>query len=293
MQKIDLEYNDLIESRLDRYLRSIFPLLTNGLIQKYLRNKDILLNQKKVKSSDKIKNSDKLIVPLFFKRFYKEETAIENHYSNHVMILAEKLLDDYLVFSNEDFIVINKPNRLPTQGGIQIDLSIDHALSYLNRDGLGYRIVHRLDKDTSGLLIIACSKDSARLLTGAFKERKIEKKYKAILFGNLEYTEGWLVDGEYRKYFDYKNESQYHSATNFKVLSKSQDFFNVEFSPITGKKHQLRIDAEILGAPVLGDKKYGGKPMANLMLHAEQIRIPKEIFGENFLFKAPIPDYFI
>jgi 23S rRNA pseudouridine955/2504/2580 synthase len=291
LDKIEIKYLDSIESRIDRYLRFLYPLLTNGLLNKYLRKKYILLNNKKIDISYKVKKGDLVVVPAFFDELYLDIKEAQSH-SGLAIKLSEKLLKDYLIFANNDFIVINKPNNLPTQGGVGIDLSIDHALSYLNRDNKEYRLVHRLDKETTGLLIIAANKDAARILTKAFRDRKIQKQYRAILYGKLDYESGWVVDGQYMKDFNPTDFKNYQTITKFQVLSRNGDNYHVQFNPITGKKHQLRIDASFLGAPVIGDEKYGGKTYKNLILHAENIILSKDLFGEELSFSSTPPRYF-
>ena len=292
MEKLEFEYTDLIESRIDRYIRSIYPLMSNGLLQKYLRKKYILLNNKKIDCSHQIKTLDRVSVPWFFKELYQED-EVQINYSGPAIILAEKLLKDYLVFSNDDFIVINKPSRLATQGGTDIKLSIDHALSFLNKESKEYRIVHRLDKDTSGLLIIASCKDAARMLTMAFRDKKIKKQYKAILYGELKARSGWVIDGIYKENFIFNDDLPYETITKFEVLSQNGNYYYIKLEPITGKKHQLRIDMDALGAPVVGDVKYNGANEYNLMLHAEKLNISSDIFGKEFHFETNLPQYFI
>ena len=291
MEKIDLNYNNVIESRLDRYLRSNFPLLTNGLIQKYIRKKDILLNMLKADASFKVQKDDVVSVPEFFERLYKEQKKID--FSGLAISLADKILNDYLVFSNEDLIIINKPSNLPTQGGTNVKISIDHSLAYLNKDIQNYHIVHRLDKDTTGLLIIASNKDSARILTKAFREKKIQKQYKAILQGNLKYNSGWIVDGEYKQNFVIDDYSLNNTITKFELISQNGDFYYIKFTPITGKKHQLRTDSRALGASIVGDIRYEGYKEENMMLHAEKISLSSDIFVYELNFDAELPKHFI
>ena len=151
--------------------------------------------------------------------------------------------------------------------------------------------VHRLDKDTSGILIIAKNRKSAQLLTTLFRIRKIQKKYLAICNG--------YVDSEHNEWrhkikkFE-NNKFVYEMAiTKVKVLNRNSNYSFVELKPITGRKHQLRKQSSIIGCPIVGDLKYSYKRKGkiNLMLHASEIKF--KINEKKYNFKAPLPDYFI
>lgn len=281
--------------RLDRYLRIIAPKLTQGIIQKFLRKKLIKVNGLKNEASFKIASGD---IIEFSNSLESELNPLNKEVttSPRAIDLAKKILNKYKIYENEEFLVINKPAGIASQGGSSVKVSIDEALKYLNISqdcsddnsqintelshfdvSKGYRIVHRLDKETSGIFFIAKTRNSAQKLTQAFAQHKIKKTYIAILDGELNFPEG-----EARIYLekDIKNKVQKitndkvcgeEAITKYKVLATNlnesmqsnsnnakQDNVKslVVFYPKTGRMHQIRVTAKYLGAPILGDKKY-------------------------------------
>ena len=151
--------------------------------------------------------------------------------------------------------------------------------------------VHRLDKDTSGLMIIAKNRKSAQFFTSLFRIRKIYKTYIAICEGEIKNIQGKLV---HKLEKIVKNKKIYEEAiTNYKVLNKNSKFSLVELKPITGRKHQLRKQTSLIGHPIVGDKKYSfrKKNYKSLMLHANNIQF--KINKKKMQFNADLPVHFI
>lgn len=178
--------------RLDRYLKKKYPVLTQGVIQQALRNRDIMLNSGKASSSIRITQDDHLAFSDYFYfnlvRNTPDDVLNKKDYSQSVKKLADKIISEYLFFSCEYFIVINKPSNLAAQGGSKIRISVDDALSYMNESlskEKQLKLVHRLDKNTCGLLLIAKGYENAARIAKAFRERIISKKYIAIVYGNI------------------------------------------------------------------------------------------------------------
>jgi 23S rRNA pseudouridine955/2504/2580 synthase len=197
---------------------------------------------------------------------------------------------------HDEFLAINKPANLAVQGGSKIKLSIDDALSYLSLNSCKqYKLVHRLDKETSGVLLIAKGYAAANRLTRAFKERRMHKTYLAVLSGQITKQEG-VVRGKLQYSKAGQGSEEKYAESLFKVIGSGEVLGRVcsalEFQPVTGRMHQLRIHSVMLGAPILGDKKYGGWPYKRLMLHAKALVIAKEVFGQEILLQAPVPEGF-
>lgn len=362
MKKIIIRVSD---SRLDRYLKRVFPFLTQGNIEKLLRKKDIILNGQKAKSSDRLQEGDEVS---YFSGIlhgnFQEEVSItkershsknasfsseKKHFLPNVIALAKKILGEYLVFDCEYFIAIDKPNGLAVQGGSKISLSIADSLEYLNyiakqetlqsddsrlpsriefqkkssdldfENVYGYKTVHRLDKNTSGLLIIAKGYESAVKLTKGFKDRVIKKEYTAITCNSPKQNHGEISGfiGKKRNYKqdgddDPRNEFERveelpesdpdakFALTEYEVIEKLSireaiikfptlrglegvsTISLIEYKPQTGRMHQLRVHSKLLGCPIIGDVKYGGPKAPKMMLHAKRISIPRDIFGTNY-----------
>ncbi|WP_342269906.1 RluA family pseudouridine synthase [Rickettsia endosymbiont of Orchestes rusci] len=290
-----------IPCRLDKYLRRLYPKLTQGIIERALRQKQIIVNGHKAEASLRVGESeeifinDKLNLP---KNFPQEETS-KIIFSDSVIKLASKITEDYLTYENEHFIAINKPAGLATQGGTKINLSIDDALKYLN-----YKLVHRLDRETSGLLLIAKNYETSVKLTDAFKEKLISKTYIAVVFGrpleNLGEIRGLIGkkrDGAY-EIVTSDNENGKLAITHYKLLKPLNNNLSlIEFTPITGRMHQLRFHAKLLNCPIVGDTKYGSAQSSSyskhMLLHASKIVLHKKIFGEEITLEAKLPNYFI
>ena len=276
--------------RLDRWIRNNIGNLPQGLIEKNLRNGKIKLNNKKTKSSHKIKKNDQIdLFNFFFKESIKQK-KIKFLPSKDVIKANEELIID----DNEDFIVLNKKAGISVQGGTKSKKNLVDifAKSKIFQNTKPFS-VHRLDKDTSGVFIIAKHRKSAQLLTSLFRLRKVHKTYLGICHGELTNNSGeWkndLIRYEKNKKIIEK------SRTIYKVLDKNSICSLVEMKPITGRKHQLRKQLYALGNPIYGDQKYNLKSNQkginkNLMLHSYQIKFM--INNKKYTYTALVPDYF-
>lgn len=280
--------------RFDRYLRILDDSLTQGVIERALRVGAIKLNGIKATSNIRIKNGDVITM----KNFVINESQNQNKsFSQNVVSLAEKILGEYLIEDNEHFFAINKPSCLASQGGSKIDISIDHALQYLNSKGGEFRIIHRLDLETSGVLLIAKSRNAATLLGNALQNRLCRKLYLAWVDGNVHDDSG-SITSYLMKAQDIMKQVQEGEGkiaiTDYKVLKRVNSKTMLEFTPHTGRTHQLRCHAAMnLKCPIIGDKKYGHNTSApHLMLHACEFFIPASVLGVEYRVNAQIPEYF-
>ena len=276
--------------RFDRWLRSKIGKIPQSLIEKTLRAGKIKINKKKIKSSFKIKTNDQVD---FFNFNFKEEIIqkkIEYLPSNEIIKSNENLIID----NNDDFIVLNKKAGISVQGGTKSKKNLIDIFSKSKIfQGTKPYSVHRLDKDTSGVFIMAKNRQSAQLLTSLFRLRKVHKTYLAICNGELEKNSGELNDELIR--FDNGKKIIEKAKTIFKVLDKNSNSSLVEMRPITGRKHQLRKQLFNIGHSIYGDKKYKSSISSkginkDLMLHSYQIRFM--INQKKYTYKALLPDYF-
>lgn len=303
---IDAQY---ASKRLDKVLVN-FSLTEEGLFGfsrgdfiKAIKNGRVLVNDKVSKPSYKVAIGDKINIQIQ----KKEEKLIPNP-----KIKLE------VIFENDDFLVIDKPagiqvhpdfnekettlvNGLIAQYPEISELEDDHTYSYQMRPG----IVHRLDKETSGALIIAKNKKSFLEFKKMFQEKTIAKKYLAITYGVPEIKEGEINKPlarttNYRKQTiaGKKTKTKIREAlTNYKVVREFKNNFSLlEVSPRTGRTHQIRVHLASIGHPIIGDNLYRKKNYLEFegakrqMLHAGEIKF--ELWGEKFIFTAPLPEDF-
>ena len=281
--------------RIDRYLRTIDPFMTQGVIEKSLREGRIKVNGIKVKSNYRISNGDKIV---FANKIPPKSLKPDVKNSTIVVALAKKLLSEYLISDHRDFLAINKPAGIPSQGGTKISLSLDDALSYLNSKNFDLRLVHRLDKDTSGVMLISKNRDAAIKLTGGFKDHKIYKTYFACVSPVPKESSGKIAsyliktsDFEVKSYATEVPDSKL-AITNYQVIKSEGDIALVKFTPETGRMHQLRVHSKEMGCPIIGDERYGGVESKYLMLHSAEAVIDKTVLGEEVVIKVKIPEYF-
>ena len=284
---IDSTYTNM---RLDRWLRNKIGNIPQSLIEKSLRAGKIKINKKKAKSSFKLKANDKIEIFNFkFKVNIIQKKKLFNP-SNEIIKSNEKLIID----NNDNFIVVNKSAGISVQGGTKSKKNlIDIFAKSKIFEGTKPFSVHRLDKDTSGVFIMAKNRQTAQLLTSLFRLRKVHKTYLAICNGELEKNSGEWIDELIR--YDNGNKIIEKARTIYKVLDKNSNSSLVEMKPITGRKHQLRKQLFNIGHSIYGDKKYRSSISTKginkeLMLHSYQIKFM--INDKKYTYKALLPDYF-
>ena len=276
--------------RIDRWIRFKIGKIPQGLIEKYLRLGKIKLNKKKIKSSQKIRTKDNIdLFSIEFKEMYVQK-ILKFKLSKEVI----KSNENQIIDNNENFIVLNKSSGISVQGGTKSKKNLVDIFSKSEIfQGTKPYPVHRLDKDTSGVFIIAKNRESAQLLTSLFRLRKVHKTYLAICHGELAKNSGEWNNDLIR--YDRKEKIIEKARTLYKVLDKNSEASLVELKPITGRKHQLRKQLYGLGQPIFGDIKYKLSNRTkginkNLMLHSYQIKF--KINDTKYSYTALLPDYF-
>jgi len=273
--------------RLDRWFKRRFPEFTHGLLEKSLRKGEIRVDGKKAKTSDRVVRGNKIDIrcPMPEVRVREKKTAMVSLTPEDTIMMQRSVL-----YKDADVIVINKPPGLAVQGGSGITKSVDSLLDALRFDSHDRpKLVHRLDKDTSGVLVLARSSKVATKLMKAFASKTAEKVYWALVKGTPEMSQGKIdlplgkqEDGDIEK-MDIDDENGKNAVTLYQVLERlSKTLSWVEMMPITGRTHQLRVHMAAIGHPILGDGKYGGREAfidgmeisRKLHLHARRIVIP-------------------
>ena len=284
---VDSTCNDM---RIDRWTRLKIGKIPQGLIEKYLRSGKIKINKKKIKSSTKVKTND---IVSFFNLDFKE-TIVQKKIKFEPSKEIIRSNEDQIIDNNENFVVLNKSSGISVQGGTKSKKNLVDifAKSEIFQGTKPYS-VHRLDKDTSGVFIMAKTRESAQLLTSLFRLRKVHKTYLAICHGELNKDSGEWNDDLIR--YDGDKKIIEKAKTIYKVLDKNSEASLVELKPITGRKHQLRKQLYALGQPIFGDIKYKISNSSrglnkNLMLHSYQIKFI--IDDVKHTYTALLPDYF-
>jgi len=269
--------------RLDRWIKRKFPSISHSLVERLLRQRSILLNSKKTQSSKRVLAGEKIT---FHYRFSQNKNALPAEYKYKATKKDKIFLKNIVLYEDDSLTVINKPAGIAVQGGTKIHRHIDGITE-------GLKLVHRLDKDTSGLLLLAKNSKVANQLAMAFRERSVEKIYWALVQGHVKRRSGLidcpLSDSERTKKTYTRYETIDHVAKEMSWIS---------LSPVSGRKHQLRIHCALIGHSIIGDKKYGNynnrRKLNNfadkLYLHACKVSIPHPE-GGNLNLSAPLPDH--
>ncbi len=286
--QVNQEFKEL---RLDKFLCKKFDV-SFGLAQKIIREKKVKVNGGRVDASYRTAEED--LIEIFSD--LKNRTEIRKVKPKISDEKKRKFLS-WIIFEDENLVVINKPSGVATQGGSGIKISVDDFLTEKK-----WQLVHRLDKDTSGILLIAKNAKSAEFLTDSFRSKAVKKTYLALVRGIPKKSEG-VINIPLRKKLLGKNEKVSpdfeegkEAITEFKILKTFKDYSLLELRPLTGRTHQLRVHCKELGHPILNDVKYGGaeilrKDVSNrLCLHAYKIQI-QDSSQKTLEIKTDLPDF--
>ena len=298
-----LEVTDDIEGqRIDNYLISQLPKIPKSLIYRWIRKGELRVNKKRVKQTFKVKSGDLVRVPPF--NFDESVDAVAKVSDSHLEFL-EKLV----LLETDDYIVFNKPSGMAVHGGSGVNSGLVERLRLLRPRARRVDLVHRLDKETSGCVILAKKHSSLVYFFDLFKERKIDKIYYAIVHGRwdkkitkidlpLHRTE--TKDGQRLVKVDRVNGKK--SVTNIRsVTYLDGDYSLLEIKLETGRTHQIRVHCKAMGHPVAADKKYGfdnldkileKKGVNKLLLHAKNLVFVDAKSGDTIDIVAPLDERF-
>ena len=293
--------------RIDRWFKVHYPGLGFGALQKLLRSGQIRLDGGRVKSDSRVQPGQLVRVPP--PDVDKAKTGpIAGKELKHAG--DHELLSRMLLHEDDKVIVLNKPAGLAVQGGSGVNRHIDQMLeAWTNQRGEKPRLVHRLDRDTSGVLVIARTRGAAQKLTAAFRERDTKKTYWSLVKGVPRKKEDkistWLVkeqtpDGDRMRIAKHGEEGADHAVSFYRIIDTvAHSLTWLEMEPYTGRTHQLRVHALHMGHPIIGDPKYfiddpnwdfPGGIQKRLHLHARHIDIPHPN-GGRLKVTAPLPPH--
>jgi 23S rRNA pseudouridine955/2504/2580 synthase len=298
-------------ARLDRWFRRHYPELTHGQLEKLLRTGQVRLDGKRAKAGDRISTAQIIRLPPQLETVHKAvktPSTSSQPRAPQACELARKRAEELVIHKDSSVLVLNKPSGLATQGGSGISEHVDGMLAHLT---LGRRqipkLVHRLDRDTSGVLVVARTVPAAAALSESLRRRDTEKIYWALTKGVPHPSRGRIRSalgketvgrGEKMREMEPESEGAKAAVTDYAVLETAgREFAWVAVKPVTGRTHQIRVHLASLGTPIVGDFKYGGTEVRGrggienrLHLHARAIEIAHPE-GGRLRITAPLPPH--
>jgi len=287
--------HESIGMRLDKFLKLKISGIQQSHLEKLIGSGNIRVNQKKSKPSTKLSFGELVSIPP------KLKDQKFNHKVKDKFIPLKSdisMIKSCIIKEDNNFIALNKPYGIAVQGGSKLNRHIDGLIKYAFKNIDKHYLVHRLDRDTTGTLLIAKNRSFAKELSEFFKYNTIEKTYIAIVCGKMENKDGTidipLIKGKTGKTEKVIVDKKYglNSITKFKVFGYSEDHSLVLLFPKTGRTHQLRVHLSFLGNPILGDKKYGGRNKIKndqnknifLKLHCLQMSFTYKNMKKNIIY---------
>lgn len=289
---------DWTGTRIDKYLSEVTEDLSRSYIQKIIDSGKVFLNGRPAKASAKVKENDSVLIDI-------PENIVPQ-------ILPEDIPLD-IVYEDGDVIVVNKPKGMvvhPAPGhysGTLVNALMYHCSDLSGINGvLRPGIVHRIDKDTSGLLVCAKNNSAHNCLAAQFKEHSIGRSYRAIVIGSFKDPEGTVSEKigrrrNNRKLMGVDGINAKEAVTHYMVLESLEKYSYIECRLETGRTHQIRVHMAYIHHPVLGDTVYGGKlseyqldgiPLEGQTLHAKTLGFIHPSTGEYMEFDSELPEYF-
>ncbi|MBI3444785.1 MAG: RluA family pseudouridine synthase [Magnetospirillum sp.] len=295
--------NEEAEIRLDRWFKRHFPTIGHGLLEKWLRAGNVRVDGKRAKSNQRLEAGQSIRIP----PLPEGPAPLREAKPAEVDEKIARMLRDCVLYMDDDVIALNKPPGLAVQGGTGMsDQHLDAWLDALRFDGERPKLVHRLDKDTSGVLLLGRTAGAASKLAAAFKSRAARKCYWALVAGVPKHPQGRIdaplakLPGRAGEKVGVDEEDGKHAVTYYRIVDATlKRTAWLEMEPRTGRTHQLRVHCVLLGTPILGDGKYGGKEALiegtgvsrKLHLHARAVRMPHPRSGKVLEISAPLPPH--
>ncbi len=281
-----------VSKRIDRYLSEVCPEMSRNRIQMLIDQKYVLVNSKEIKANYKCKCGD--VISLEVPENQEMEAKPEN-------------IPLDIIYEDSEILVINKPKGMvvhPSAGNWEHTLV--NALLYHCKDLSGINgvlrpgIVHRIDKDTSGLLAVAKNDAAHNALANQLRDKTMNRKYLALIDGVMEHDYGTIDapigrDEKDRQKMTVTEKNSKKAVTHFRVVERFKDKTLVECRLETGRTHQIRVHFQYIKFPIIGDPKYGRKSQvmkSGQMLHATQLTLRHPLSGEEMTFHAPLPEEF-
>jgi 23S rRNA pseudouridine955/2504/2580 synthase len=286
---------DLEGQRIDNYLRTFLKGVPKSLIYRILRKGEVRVNKKRVKPEYKLQANDELRIPPVR---VSEPTDLPSTKLNKV-----SSLENHILYEDDCLIVLNKPSGTAVHGGSGLSFGVIEALRALRPQQKFLELVHRLDRDTSGCLLIAKKRSALKNLHEQLRDRKVDKRYQALVAGEWP-TDRFKVKASLLKNtlksgerIVLVNDEGKPSETRYRILESFNQATLVEASPITGRTHQIRVHCLHAGHPIAADNRYGDRDfdqrthnigLKRLFLHAHSLAFIHPNTDERVSYKAPL-----
>jgi 23S rRNA pseudouridine955/2504/2580 synthase len=296
------------DMRLDRWFRIHFPEVGYTYLQKLLRSGQVRVDSRRVQANDRLEAGSEVRVPAIVRRPKIQPPSVKA--AQGISKADREMIEKMILYEDDDVIVLNKPFGLAVQGGSGTTRHIDGMLAGMaDRFGDRPRLVHRLDRDTTGVLLVAKTREAASKLGRIFQTRSAAKTYWALINGVPKPSQGRIEaalikasgpDGDrVRKSEPGEQKEALHATTHYSVIDRvGSKAAWVSLKPVTGRQHQLRAHMHLIGHPITGDNKYEGDkamPAENmdqkLHLHARRLVIPHPRLPKKIDVAAPLPDH--
>ena len=296
--------------RLDRWFKMHFPAIKHGHLQKLLRSGEIRVDSRRAKSSTRLAAGQLVRVPPSLRAPSTPSAPAQR--TARVSDADRRLIEDNILYEDDAVLVLNKPFGLAVQGGTGTRRHIDGLLAAMtDRFAVRPRLVHRLDRDTTGVLLVAKTRAAAAELGRTFQTRSAAKTYWALVIGVPRPAQGKIEaalvkvsgpDGDrVRKAAPGEQDKAMHAATHYSVIEAvARKAAWVSLKPVTGRQHQLRAHMALIGHPIAGDNKYEGRSELvdaalepKLHLHARRLVIPHPTTTGRIDVSAPLPPHML
>jgi 23S rRNA pseudouridine955/2504/2580 synthase len=287
--------------RLDRWFRRHYPDIPHARIEKWSRSGELRVDGRRATSGQRLQTGQRIRVPPHAPRQAQQKRDVGAVPPSERDIRA---LQARVLHSDPHILAIDKPAGLPVQGGSGAQRHLDGMLDAFQQEGQRPKLVHRLDRDTSGVLVLARTASAAAGLARAFRSRLAKKLYWAIVVGTPQPPAGRIdlplskLPGRLGERVGPDRAGGARAVTDYRVIDRAgSEAAWLALEPLTGRTHQLRVHCLALGTPILGDGKYGGAaaflqgagPKVRLHLHARALRIPHPA-GGLLTIEAPLPE---
>lgn len=293
VQFVDID-DDMAGQRIDNFLRNQLKSIPKSMIYRIVRKGEVRVNKKRIKAEYKLKAGDIVRIP----PVTIEEKTEDNVPNTKLNKVSE--LEHAIIFEDDHMLILNKPSGTAVHGGSGLKFGAIEALRALRPDARFLELVHRIDRDTSGILLVAKKRSALRHLQAQFREKTVQKYYFALVMGvwksSCKVVNAPLLKNEVNSIVRV-NPNGKASETRFKVLEKFADATLVQASPITGRTHQIRVHCQYTGHPIAWDDRYGDRRfdaytnkvgLDRLFLHAANIKFVHPGTEEKMDISAPM-----